>query len=142
MFPGTESPARHGSVTARRNGMWAAAALFLAAALCGCPGGQDAGPYAAAVGGKPADGKRLIRVYRCGECHTIPGIPGAQGVFGPPLNFIGRRAVIAGNFANSPDNLEHWIESPPTMKPGTAMPELGVTSRQARDITAYLYTLQ
>jgi cytochrome c1 len=124
--------------------MWlaATAAFILGAALCGCTGGQVTSPYSAAVAGSPADGKRLIEVYRCGECHTIPGIPGARGVFGPPLNFIGRRAVIGGNFANSPDNLERWIQSPPTMKPGTAMPELGVTPQQAHDIAAYLYTLQ
>lgn len=120
----------------------AGAAIILTLVLCGCTGGQYKRPYSAAVGGTPHDGKRLIELYKCGQCHTIPGIPGARGVFGPPLNFIGRRAVIAGNFPNSPDNLERWVVSPPTMKPGTAMPELGVTPQQARDITAYLYTLQ
>jgi cytochrome c1 len=32
--------------------------------------------------------------------------------------------------------------SPQTMKPRTAMPELGLSEQQARDVAAYLYTLR
>lgn len=84
----------------------------------------------------------MIVKYKCGRCHTIPGIPGANGVFGPPLNFMGRRTMIAGNFPNDPENLVRWIMSPQAMKPQTAMPQLGLTDRDARDAAAYLYTLR
>jgi cytochrome c1 len=30
----------------------------------------------------------------------------------------------------------------PKMKPRTAMPDLGLSEQQARDVAAYLYTLQ
>ena len=45
-------------------------------------------------------------------------------------------------FANTPDNLVHWVMAPQSMKPRTAMPELGLTESQARDVAAYLYTLR
>lgn len=50
--------------------------------------------------------------------------------------------MIAGELPNSPDNLIRWIENPTAVEPKTAMPNLGVTSDQAHDIAAYLYTLQ
>ncbi len=114
----------------------------LAALLCGCTGGQATAPYTVAVGGSPHPGKQVIAQYKCGSCHTIPGIPHAQGVFGPPLNFLGRRTMLAGNLPNTPDNLVRWVMSPQSMKPGTAMPDLGLDERQARDVAAYLETLR
>ncbi len=80
--------------------------------------------------------------YGCGKCHTVPGIHGANGVVGPPLNKIGQRSYIAGNFPNTPQNLEHWVIDPQSMKPKTAMPPLGLSQTQARDVAAYLYTLR
>jgi cytochrome c len=35
-----------------------------------------------------------------------------------------------------------WITVPQSIEPNTAMPSLGVTEGQARDIAAYLYTLR
>lgn len=55
---------------------------------------------------------------------------------------IASRSYIAGNFPNAPATLAHWIQSPQALKPKTAMPDLGVTPDQARDITAYLETLR
>ena len=116
--------------------------LICVTTLCGCKGGQQVEPYAIANRGSVHDGRRAIRDYKCGECHTIPGIAGAHGVFGPPLTMMARRSYIAGNFPNTPDNLEHWVMAPTAMKPKTAMPDLGLTQQQARDITAYLETLR
>lgn len=110
--------------------------------LCGCHDGQNIPGYTVATGGSPQRGKQVISQFKCGKCHTIPGIKNANGVFGPPLNFIGRRSIIAGNFPNDPNSLTQWVRSPEQMKPGTAMPDLGLTEQQARDATAYLYTLQ
>jgi cytochrome c1 len=33
-----------------------------------------------------------------------------------------------------------WIVDPQAVSPGTAMPRLGVTPADSRDITAFLYT--
>jgi cytochrome c2 len=87
-------------------------------------------------------GSAAIRKYGCGSCHTIPGITGAQGLVGPPLGQIASRVYIAGVLPNEPDNMIRWLENPPAVDPKTAMPSMGVTPRDARDIAAYLYTLR
>lgn len=86
-------------------------------------------------------GKQAIASYGCGACHTIPGVAVARGMVGPPLTNWARRGIIAGHLANTPDNLVAWIVDPPKYSPGTAMPRLGVSEAEARDMAAYLYTL-
>jgi cytochrome c len=110
--------------------------------ISGCKGSQTTHSYSVSTGGSADRGRATIVAYRCGECHTIPGVRGARGVFGPPLVSLSRRTYIGGNFPNTPDNLVHWVMSPQTMKPRTAMPELGLSEQQARDVAAYLYTLR
>lgn len=110
--------------------------------LAGCTGGQHPRRISVATGGVPNAGRQVIIKYRCGACHTIPGISGAHGVFGPPLNAMGRRTYIAGQIPNAPDNLVHWIMAPTSLKPETAMPDLNIPEQQARNVAAYLYTLQ
>lgn len=115
-----------------------AAALAL---LCGC--GEDIERRAAAMtGGKPARGKEIIPRYGCDSCHSIPGVAGARGQVGPPLDNVGSRPTLAGGLPNTPENLMRWIRDPQEILPGTAMPTLGVTERDVRDIAAYLYTLR
>ena len=87
-------------------------------------------------------GRAAIRKYGCGSCHDIPGVSGAAGMVGPPLGRIAQRVYIAGVLPNEPDNMIKWIENPPGVDPKTAMPYMGVTPRDARDIAAYLYTLR
>ena len=95
---------------------------------------------AAIVGGDPERGEALFIQYGCGSCHLLKHVRKATGKVGPQLDGIGDRAIIAGKFANSPDNLEHWVRDPQTLNPGTAMPDLNVGERDARDISAFLYT--
>lgn len=110
--------------------------------LSGCIGGKTEQTYLIATGGAAVRGKQLITQYNCGSCHTIPGVAGARGVVGPPLFFFSRRTYIAGELPNSPDNLARWIASPQSVEPNTAMPTLGLNEQQARDVAAYLYTLE
>lgn len=110
---------------------------------CGCVGGRTLEkPPIPSTGGNALVGSQIMVQRKCGACHTIPGIRNANGVFGPPLTSFDRRSFIAGNFPNTPDNLVQWIMSPRSMKPKTAMPDLGLSEQQARDVGAYLYTLQ
>ena len=124
----------------------AAAALILAGAalaLAACDPPIDR--YTTAQppsGGNARHGAALIREYGCGECHIVPGIAGAEGLVGPPLTKLARRVYIAGVMRNSPDNLMAWLEDPQAVVPGNAMPRMGLDRDQARDITAYLYTLR
>jgi len=122
---------------------WPILLIFIFAGMTSaCTGGRTTGGYSISTGGDPHRGQAVIVQFRCGACHTIPGIKDANGVFGPPLNWFARRTYIAGNFPNVPDQLVSWILSPPSMKPKTAMPQLGLTDQQARDAAAYLYTLR
>jgi cytochrome c len=97
---------------------------------------------AAMTGGDPQRGKVAVSRYGCATCHTIPGINGADALVGPPLNQMGSRSYIAGVMPNTPANMIRWIENPPGVDRLTAMPNLGVTDSDARDIAGYLYTLK
>lgn len=48
----------------------------------------------------------------------------------------------AGVLPNTPSNVIRWIQNPPGVDHQTAMPNLGITDSDARDITSYLYTLK
>ncbi len=87
-------------------------------------------------------GKAAIHALGCGACHEIAGIRSARGRVGPPLLAVGRQAYIAGILPNTPANLSRWLQNPPAVAPLTAMPNLGITPAEARDMVAYLYTLR
>lgn len=94
------------------------------------------------AGGDAKLGKRLIEQYQCGSCHDIPGVAAATSTVGPALQGFGRRSYIGGRIPNMPAPLIQWLADPPAMKPGTMMPNLGVSEADARHMAAYLYTLQ
>jgi cytochrome c len=94
------------------------------------------------TGGEPSRGREIIRIYGCSSCHSIPGIPGADGLVGPPLERIASRAYIAGRTPNTPANMMRFIAHPHGTERDTAMPEMGIPDQDVRDIAAYLYTLR
>ncbi|MEA2560652.1 MAG: hypothetical protein QOH06_2156 [Acidobacteriota bacterium] len=108
--------------------------------LAGCSSKEE--KAARLTGGDPGRGQVAIRQYGCSTCHTIPGVEGATGLVGPPLDRIGSRVYLAGRLENTPGNMMRWIRDPQGIEPGTAMPNLHVTEQDGRDIAAYLYTLQ
>ena len=112
---------------------------LLSAMLAGC--GEQM-PVRTVPGGDAKLGKRLIEQYQCGACHAIPGAAGASGNAGPPLRGFARRSYIAGRIPNLADPLTGWLVDPPAMKPGTMMPQMGVSEAEARHMAAYLYTLR
>lgn len=120
----------------------AVAAAALAIAVADTVRGHDAvwAHAAATTGGDPSRGKAMFIQYGCGSCHHLLYVPGAVGKVGPSLDGIADQAVIAGKLGNTPDNLQRWIRNPQGVTPGTAMPDLHVGKRDARDISAFLYT--
>jgi hypothetical protein len=50
-------------------------------------------------------------------------------------------SYIAGGIPNQPA-AGAWLIDPPAMKPGTAMPAMGLTEQEARHMAAFLYTLK
>lgn len=115
--------------------------LAATAALAACSSIAPAPPPEVPLG-SPVRGAQLIQQYGCGSCHTVPGVSGADGLVGPPLTRFGARSYIAGELPNSGDNLQRWIRDPRAVEPNTAMPNLGVSPLDARDIAAYLFTLK
>lgn len=114
-------------------------AALCAALLAACGAKEDKIDVA---GGDATTGKQLVTQYQCGACHAIPEVPGAGGEAGPTLEGFGKLSYIAGRIPNQPDRLAAWLLDPPALKPGTAMPALGLTEQEARHMAAFLYTLQ
>jgi cytochrome c1 len=118
--------------------------VFFGLVLCagaGCVGGKTERPYRSATGGNAAQGLLMARSAGCAACHVIPGIRPERGYIGPPLSQLSRRAVIAGRLPNDTEHLVEWIREPQPIDPTTAMPTHGLTEPEARDIAAFLYTL-
>jgi cytochrome c1 len=110
-------------------------------------------PFYQQLNPQQQQGVQVILQRGCGSCHTIPNIPGASGTIGPNLGPhddvppLSQRPMIAtypnGVVPNaSVDDLAKWIEDPPSLKPGTAMPKLGLSADEAAAAAAYLYSIQ
>jgi mono/diheme cytochrome c family protein len=98
-------------------------------------------PAAGELSGNVEAGRRALGQYLCATCHQIPGVTGANNHVGPPLNGIATRRYIGGIIANNPENMVRWLMDPQQFDPLSAMPALGVSDKDARDIAAFLYTL-
>ena len=116
--------------------------LILVLLLCSCTQPESFQQGEQLTGGSAFNGRHLIYSYGCGSCHIIPGIAEANGTVGPTLKGFASRVYIAGSLTNETKNLLYWIAKPQEIVPGNAMPNLGITEHQARDMAAYLYTLQ
>ncbi len=121
-------------------GLMAVAACGGLAMLAAC-GDAPLPPHVKIPGADPERGRVLVYSYGCGVCHVIPGIRGARGTVGPPLERFAGRNIIAGFLPNAPAHLIAWIMDPPAIAPRTAMPDMDIAETEARDIASYLYTL-
>jgi mono/diheme cytochrome c family protein len=93
---------------------------------------------APAMRGDAGRGKRILAQYACQSCHLVPGVTGSDVHVGRPLDGLAKRPIIAGTLPNSQDNLVRWIRNPQSVDPDAAMPNMGVSERDALDISAYL----
>ena len=86
----------------------------------------------------------MIAQKGCGAVTPFPGVPGANGSIGPNLAGVASRPRIAGGAVpnTGPDDLKKWIMNPSALKPGTAMPTLGLSDDEATKIVAFLETLK
>lgn len=116
------------------------ATILLPLVLCAC---QPDRPYApAGQGGDPRRGQVLLAQFQCGSCHHIPDVEAARGKAAPSLAEFALRSYIAGRWPNEQANLVRWISAPHSMDPSTMMPDMGVSTDDARHMAAYLYTLK
>lgn len=88
--------------------------------------------------GSPEKGRRAIKQYLCTTCHRIPGEPGTENEVGPSLDGIGGRTYIAGVLLNTPENMVKWLCDPQAINPDSAMPNLRLSVKDAKDIAALL----
>lgn len=94
------------------------------------------------TGGNAEAGRLAMPRYGCGGCHDIGGVTNAEGRVGPALKGLARRSLIAGKLPNSPENMMLWIRAPQHVSLGTGMPDQPMPLADARNISAYLYTLR
>ncbi len=113
-----------------------AAVLVLVSTL----GGGDTDTGFAAELGDPRAGKAVIERTGCTSCHEIAGIVAPEGRVGPSLVDFAEARDIAGRYPNNADVLVRWLRNPQALEPGTIMPNLGLTEREARNVAAYLYS--
>ena len=107
------------------------------ALLAGC--GKGAGGSAAnALQGDPERGRAALAQHACRACHMIPGVSGPETYVGGTLDGLAERRFIAGGLPNNQANLVRWIRNPQSIDPRTAMPAMGVSERDALDMSAWL----
>lgn len=113
--------------------------LGLTALLCACVDKSDLPREI--TGADAENGLAVIHRIGCASCHAIPGVGWPQGLAGPSLTGFADSAMIGGQFPNRPDVLVDWLIDAPSMAPATGMPAMPLTEGEARDVAAYLYTL-
>jgi cytochrome c oxidase subunit 2 len=96
----------------------------------------------AAATGDAAKGAQVFASGACVGCHTVTGTT-ANGKIGPNLTHIGSHLTLAGSILdNNPDQLKLWLHDPPSVKPGSIMPNLHLTDQQVDDLAVYLESLK
>lgn len=109
--------------------------------LLGLAGCNDPSAGHSSIGDAKA-GMIAVERQACGSCHVIPGLENANGWVGPSLDHFASRRMVAGLLANTPPQLVRWLRFPQAVLKGNAMPDMGLSETQARNIAAYLETLK
>ncbi|WP_333586351.1 c-type cytochrome [Phenylobacterium sp.] len=117
---------------------WLAAVFCLGLGACG-GGAPERQP---AAGADPARGLVLVQQVGCGACHIIPGVTWPRGRVGPSLEGFAARSLIAGKLPNQPEPLAEFVRDATAFSPQGGMPPMPLTETEARDVAAYLLTLQ
>ena len=87
-----------------------------------------------------AQGKGLFVGLTCSSCHTLSGsgAPASKDV-GPDLTHLADRQTLAsGVVPNTSAELRKWLADPNSIKPGSYMPNLHLSSQQLDALVAYL----
>jgi cytochrome c oxidase subunit 2 len=89
-----------------------------------------------------AEGEKLFLEGTCVNCHAIRGTE-AQARTAPDLTHFATRNTLAGAmFDNNTENLAAWLRDPPEMKPGSKMPDYGLSEDEIDALVAYLQSLK
>ncbi len=91
-------------------------------------------------GGGPAE--ELFKSKGCVACHTVAEVEGAVGTIGPVLDGLASRAQLTSGLPVTKENVADWIRDPGAVKPGTIMPNLGVSEDEIEKLAVWLMTLK
>jgi len=94
-------------------------------------GTAQAAPAASAPAAGNAAAPPVYFSSVCVGCHAVGGV---GGVVGPALD------GVAGRYTDP--ELREWLSDPQSVKPGTTMPDLNLSSSDLDAVTAYLMTLK
>ena len=103
---------------------------------------SEAASAAPPTQGLAARGLQVFERSTCASCHTVRGTS-ATGQLAPDLtHLMSRQTIAAGALPNNTANLTRWISNPGAVKPGTAMPAVGLSEPDLKAVVAWLTTLQ
>jgi cytochrome c2 len=121
-------------------------ALLASVALSACQSSAaEPATSAAELGPEEAAGRQLFISKGCIACHQVPGVREATGTVGPNLRGIGNTSAhpkIAAVLDNNRENMKRWLINPQAVKPGTAMPSMGLNDDEATKMALFLETLK
>ncbi len=101
----------------------------------------QAQPAAAPPNAGAQRGEQVFATH-CAACHTVRGSQ-SNGAQGPDLTHLAsRRLIAAGTLANTPANRLDWVAHAQAIKPESLMPNIALTPAEARDLGAWMDTLQ
>jgi cytochrome c oxidase subunit 2 len=100
------------------------------------------------------EGYQVYLNKACTQCHTVrfeddslSNIVDESGFHAPDLTHFGSRGVFAG--ASLPEEgetkneaLKRWLADPPSVKPGSFMPNLALTEQEIDNLIAWLESNQ
>lgn len=97
---------------------------------------------APAAASEVAEGEKLFLEGTCVNCHAIGGTD-AAATTAPDLTHFASRETFAGAiFELNEENLADWLRDPPAMKPGSLMPDYGLSEDEVSKLVAYLLSLE
>jgi mono/diheme cytochrome c family protein len=92
-----------------------------------------------------ARGKRLVSESGCLGCHKFRG---RGGTLGPDISYVGEKGVHEFDFAHveGERTVANWLfshfKNPQEVVPGTLMPDMDYSDRQAHELTEYVLGLR
>ncbi len=94
--------------------------------------------------GTAAEGARLFRAKKCGDCHGIAGaVTASNPNRGPDLTRLASREFLGGGIArNSQASLALWLTDPQIAKPGNRMPSTPLSANERDALLAYMESLR
>lgn len=91
--------------------------------------------------GLAAEGERLFRDHKCGDCHAVSPSD-TRPLIGPPLTHVASRMRLGGDRTNTSGNMALWVNDPQSIKPGNRMPDQHLPAAEVQAITAYMESLR